>query len=235
MRFDKFLNTDDERIFLDKVHYLYYCLMNYGGFKVGLAGGSASGKTSFVGALQKVFAADQLAVISQDNYYKPLSQQERDEFGLVNFDRPEGIDFNRLIGDVKKLSRGKSVQMIEYTFNDPSKFPKAIEIKPAPIILVEGLFVYAQEKLKRMLDFRLYIDTPKDIAKQRRLKRDLEERGMQVEEVDHQWNHHVLPAYQDHLLPHITDAHFIIENHQDFDQHLTELVQLFERKLSEKS
>mgnify|MGYP001954106025 CR=1 FL=1 len=70
--------------------------MDYGKFRVGLAGGSASGKTSFVRALQQEFSPNQLAVISQDNYYKPLSQQERDSFGQVNFDRPEGVDFERV-------------------------------------------------------------------------------------------------------------------------------------------
>lgn len=209
--------------------------MDYGKFRVGLAGGSASGKTSFVRALQQEFSPNQLAVISQDNYYKPLSQQERDSFGQVNFDRPEGVDFERLIKDVRSLSKGKEVSMIEYTFNDPSKFPKSFIIQPAPIILVEGLFVYAAERLKRLLDYRLYIDTRVDIAKERRLKRDLQERGMKVEDVNHQWEHHVIPAYQNYLLPHIEDVNMVIENHADFTLHLEKVVQVFRQKLKENS
>lgn len=190
---------------------------------VGLAGGSASGKTSFIRRLSELFSPKEFVVVSQDNYYKPLSQQERDERGEVNFDLPSAIDFKRLIKDVRQLQKGKKVSMVEYTFNNPDVFPKQIELLPAPIIMVEGLFIYSDIKLKKLFDWRMYIHTDLDVAKERRLRRDVEERGMSTQEVLHQWENHVLPSYHDMLKDHKDDAHFVIDNTESFEELLGEV------------
>lgn len=194
---------------------------------VGLAGGSASGKTSFIKRLTSAFKPSELVVISQDNYYKPLSQQKRDEYGEVNFDLPEAIDFGRLKKDLRKLLKGKDVELVEYTFNNPELFPSSIRLSPAPIILVEGLFIYSDPALKRMFDLRMYIHTELETAKQRRLKRDTQERGMSEEEVLHQWEHHVLPSYHDLLIGHKEDAHILIDNTHSFEDLLVEVQEQF--------
>lgn len=190
---------------------------------VGLAGGSASGKTSFIRSLSDMFAEDELVVVSQDNYYKPMSLQQRDERGEVNFDLPSAIDFKRLIKDVKHLQSGRKVSMVEYTFNNPKVFPKHLELYPAQIIIVEGLFIYSDQKLKKLFDWRMYIHTELKVAKERRLKRDTMERGMSTEEVLHQWENHVLPSYHEMLKYHKDDAHFVIDNTESFEELLEEV------------
>lgn len=196
-------------------------------FLVGLAGGSASGKTTFIRRLSEEFGSDKVCVITQDNYYKGLSEQMRDENGMVNFDHPTGIDFNRIKKDLRKLLKGEVVQIVEYTFNNPDIFPKQIVYKPAPIILVEGLFVYADKGLNKMYDYRLYIDADDDVTLKRRISRDTSERGMKEEEVIYQWENHVKPAYSEFLKPHKATADYVIKNNENFDTCLKQVIQKF--------
>ena len=201
-------------------------------FLVGLAGGSATGKTTFIKALQEVFDEGQLCIISQDHYYKALSEQVRDQHGVVNFDHPDGIDFNRLRKDIRTLQKGKQVRIVEYTFNNPNIFPKEIVFNPAPITVVEGLFVYANKALYRMFDYRMYIHADDQLTLKRRLVRDATERGMTEEEVMYQWDNHVIPAYEQFLRPHRQSAHFEIQNNQNFDEALHQVVDIFNEVLS---
>ena len=203
-------------------------------FLVGLAGGSASGKTTFIRKLSEEFGEDQICVISQDHYYKALSEQVRDSNGMVNFDHPDGIDFNRIKRDLRKLLRGDMVKIVEYTFNNPDVFPKQLIYKPAPIILLEGLFVFADKSLNKMFNYRLYIDAGDDVTLQRRLNRDKEERGMTHEEVMYQWENHVLPAYQKFLKPHKLNADYVITNNTDFDSCYQKVSAKFKAVLASK-
>lgn len=196
-------------------------------FLVGLAGGSASGKTTFIREISKKFEDNQVCVISQDHYYKGLSEQLRDENGIVNFDHPSGINFTRIKKDIRKLLKGKPVDIVEYTFNNPEIFPKQITYQPAPIILLEGLFVFADKGLNAMYDYRLYIDADEDVTLDRRLKRDTTERGMTLDEVMYQWDNHVKPAYDQFLKPHKKDSDYVIHNTDNFDDCLTHVTAKF--------
>jgi uridine kinase len=196
---------------------------------VGIAGGSASGKTTFIQRVSEKFnEAGQICVISQDHYYRPLSQQTVDENGKINFDRPEGIDFDRLITDLRKIIKGQTVKIAEYTFNNPDKFPATITFQPARIILIEGLFVYHNDALNQIFDLRLYLDADQEIAFQRRLKRDMEERGMTQEEVIYQWENHVVPAYEQFLAPHRDRMDLILMNNEHFNNSLEVIVSYFQ-------
>ena len=194
-----------------------------GNVLVGLAGGSASGKTTLVRELALQFGKEQLCVVSLDHYYKPLSHQLRDAQGEINFDHPKGIDFRRMRRDVRSLLKGQPVKIVEYTFNNPLVFPGEIVFEPAPIIVVEGLFAFADTYLNRMYSYTVYVDAPLQVAFDRRMKRDVSERGMTQEEVRYQWDNHVLPAYHEFLLPHRDTAHFVIDNSIDFKSQLTVL------------
>lgn len=201
---------------------------------IGVAGGSASGKTTLIKKLNKLYKADDLCVISQDHYYRPLSEQVIDQNGEINFDLPEGIDFERLSRDVKKLKQGKEVKIVEYTFNNPNIFPKQIVFKPAPIIVIEGLFIYTHSKLDSMFDLKLYVEAELEVMLKRRLNRDAEERGMTREQIEYQWNEHVLPAYENYLLPYRENVDLIIVNNTHFDRSFTVLTHHLNQLLSHR-
>ncbi|MBO6517362.1 MAG: uridine-cytidine kinase [Bacteroidia bacterium] len=185
---------------------------------IGVAGGSASGKTTLIKRLHELYKPEQLCVISQDHYYRPLSEQQVDDNGEINFDLPQGIDFVRLARDVRKLKQGNEVQIVEYTFNNPNIFPKEITFKPAPVIVIEGLFIYTNAKLDDMFDLKLYVEAELEVMLQRRLVRDAEERGMTREQIEYQWNEHVLPAYENYLLPYRENVDLIIVNNTHFNR-----------------
>lgn len=190
----------------------------------GIAGGSASGKTTFIKRLTEVFGPQELCVISQDHYYKPASEQQKDEQGMINFDLPEGIDFKRLYRDIQQLRRGKRVELIEYTFNNPAKFPTTVVLEPAPVLMIEGLFIYTEPKISKLMQLKMYIDAREEVKLNRRLQRDVKERGMQEETVLYQWNRHVIPAYERYLLPYKDEVDLVIINNEHFENSLSMVI-----------
>lgn len=207
-------------------------MLNTQPYILGIAGGSASGKTTFINHLKQVFTPDQLCVVSQDNYYRSLSEQHIDANGEVNFDLPEAIDFKRLLKDLRLLKSGKEVQMAEYTFNNPKAFPKTISFKPAPIIIIEGLFIFTSKPLYKMFDLTVFIEAKTEVMFKRRLNRDLVERGIPEEQIRYQWDQHFLPAYEHHMVPHKDRVDLIIVNNDHFKNSFDVMVDHFNRLLS---
>ncbi len=230
----KYQANKNNIILIDGIKFYFRGVHRSETFLVGLAGGSASGKTTFIRKLSEVFGQDKVCVITQDNYYKGLSEQLRDKNGMVNFDHPTGIDFSRIKKDLRKLLKGKTVKLVEYTFNNPDIFPKEIVYSPAPIVLLEGLFVFADKSLNKMFDYRLYIDADDDVTLDRRLKRDTAERGMTNDEVMYQWENHVQPAYNEFLKPHKPAADYIIKNNENFDACLDKVIVKFNEVIAAK-
>lgn len=201
-------------------------------FFVGIAGGSASGKTTFIHKISQVFSVHEVCVISQDHYYRPISEQQADENGEINFDLPEAIDFKRMLRDIRSLQKGKQVELVEYTFNNPGKFPKKLTWIPTPVILIEGLFIFHDKQLANLFDLKLFIDANEDIKLNRRLQRDFNERAMTREQILYQWNNHVKPAYEKYLLPYRENVDMIILNNTHFDNSFDIIVNYFKKLIS---
>jgi len=187
-------------------------------YLIGIAGGSASGKTYFLKLLRAFFTDDEVCIISQDNYYKPANQQLTDNQGMINFDLPEGVDDQQFLKDIENLSRNESFEMQEYMFNQPGVIGGMITIKPAPVIIVEGLFIFHFRAINKILDLKVFMDSKEDIKLARRLERDAKERGLTEEIILYQWHNHVIPAYNSYLLPYRDDADIIITNNATFDK-----------------
>jgi uridine kinase len=187
--------------------------MHPGAYLVGVAGGSGSGKTSLVRALRDSLPAGVVSVVSQDDYYFPIGQQHTDPNGKVNFDLPTAIDLDTMADDLRQLVNGESIFRPEYTFNNDALEPRWLEVKPSPIVLVEGLFVLHHAPTRELFDLRVFIEASEESQLQRRLKRDAVERGYGEEDVRYQWDNHVLPAYRNFLLPyrHQCDLHVVNE------------------------
>lgn len=191
---------------------------------IGIAGGSGSGKTFFLKSFLKNFAAGQVAVISQDNYYIPANTKTKEENRLYNFDLPSSFYREHFHQDILSLIHGETIYMDEYTFNNPALSSKMLEIKPARILLVEGLFIFHYEEINTLFDHRIFIHANEEIALKRRLKRDFIERGYHEEDVRYKWNNHVMPAFNDYLLPYKNQCDQIIENNTDDAGNITAMV-----------
>jgi uridine kinase len=193
-------------------------------YVVGISGGSASGKTSFLKNLRESLPAGAACVVSQDNYYLPKEQQVKDENDQINFDLPTSIHRDAFYKDMCRLMQGEKVELKEYTFNNASHSSRIIELLPAPIIIMEGLFIFHYEEIRNQLDLKVYIDAREDLKLQRRLRRDKDERGYPEETVMYQWNNHVMPSYHQYLRPYRDDADIIVTNNISYDKGLKVLV-----------
>ncbi|MCB9252626.1 MAG: uridine kinase [Flavobacteriales bacterium] len=201
---------------------------------IGIAGGSASGKTTFIHQLKQTFLPEELAVISQDHYYKPFHEQVADENGEVNFDLPESIDMKRFREDIEKLESGEMLEIKEYTFNHPGKEAEVIKIQPAEILVVEGLFIFEHAAISDKLDLKLFIDADEEVKYKRRLKRDKLERGLTENVINYQWENHVKPSYEKYLLPHKGNVDMVIMNNTHFNNSLKVLLDHMTKVVKEK-
>jgi len=200
-------------------------------YTIGITGGSGSGKTYFIKALSEHFKPDEVCLISQDHYYKPRDTQQTDERGVKNFDLPESIERGQLLEDILKLKKGESLFKKEYAFNTPNVKLNTLEFKPAPILIVEGLFVQYFEEIEQELDLKIFIEAKDYLKLSRRIRRDNEERGYDLDDVLYRYHHHVMPVYESLIEPLKHKADFIIPNNQHFEQALDVLVRALKTRL----
>lgn len=191
---------------------------------VGIAGGSASGKTSFLNALLDSFAAEDISLVSQDNYYRPAEQQLADENGRLNFDLPDSLYREEFHRDLELLAAGIRVRRQEYTFNNPAVTPGIVTVEPAPIVVTEGLFVFHYDEVWRMLDYKVYLHADEQIRLERRIERDSKERGYPENDVRYQWEHHVMPADRRYLQPFKERCDLVVDNDHHYAPGLNALV-----------
>lgn len=191
---------------------------------VGIAGGSASGKTSFLHALLKSFDPAEISLVSQDNYYRPAAQQQEDDNGWLNFDLPQSLYRDEFFRDLLHLSEGRTIERMEYTFNNPAVTPKKIIVEPTPIIVTEGLFVFHYTEVWNLLDYKVFIHADADLRMKRRIQRDAVERGYPEEHVRYQWDNHVMPADEAFLQPHKEQCDLVVDNDHHFEHGLKALV-----------
>jgi uridine kinase len=187
---------------------------------IGLTGGSGSGKSTFLKALKEYFAADQLTVLSSDNYYKDKELQEKDEQGIENYDLPTAIHRDELERDILQLMRGEAVTRMEYTFNNPNLKAKELYFYPTPIIILEGIFVFHFPEISKHIDLKVFLYSSESTALARRIRRDKIERNYPLEDVLYRFEQHVLPTYRKYIEPIKEIADVIINNDHNFDRGL---------------
>ena len=200
-------------------------------YTIGITGGSGSGKTYFIKALSQHFKPDDVCLISQDHYYKPRDTQQTDERGVKNFDLPESIERGQLLEDILKLKKGESLFKKEYAFNTPNVKLNTLEFKSAPILIVEGLFVQYFQEIEQELDLKIFIEAKDYLKLSRRIRRDNEERGYDLDDVLYRYHHHVMPVYESLIEPLKHKADFIIPNNQHFERALDVLVRALKTRL----
>jgi uridine kinase len=204
-------------------------------FIMGIAGGSGSGKTFFLNRFLDHFTKDEVCLVSQDDYYFPVGHtMTKEENRLYNFDVPETIDRAHFYLDITRLINNETIYKKEYTFNNPDAVPKMLEIKPAPIMIVEGLFIFHFKEIAELLDLRIFIEADEEVALLRRLKRDLEERGYSNEDAMYKWENHVVPAYKEFLLPYKDVCEQVVVNNSHIADDIIKITWEISKELREK-
>ena len=186
---------------------------------IGIVGGSGSGKTTFINELKKNFDS-QVSFISLDNYYFPREEQETDNNGVRNFDRPESIQSDDLYQDLLALRRGESVSRKKYTFNNALAKEDIVTVNPSLIIVVEGLFLFHYKMIRSLMDLKIYIDAKDELKLIRRIKRDQIERNYPLEDVTYRYEHHVMPSYRSYIEKYKSEADVVINNNNTFEKGL---------------
>ena len=177
---------------------------------IGIAGGTGSGKTSVANAILAEFSSSEVALIQQDSYYHNLKHLHLDERATVNFDHPDAVDFNKMGEDLQLLMADETVQIPIYDFNTHTRTDETLTIGNHHIIVLEGILALFDEKIRNMMDIKLYVDTPDDIRIIRRIKRDINKRGRTFESVIEQYYNTVRPMHQQFVEPSKKFANIII-------------------------
>ena len=177
---------------------------------IGIAGGTGSGKTSVANAILAEFSQSEVALIQQDSYYKDLKHLHIDDRASVNFDHPDAVDFNEMGDHLQSLMANEIVQIPIYDFNTHTRTDEMFTIGNHHIIVLEGILTLFDEKIRNMMDIKLYVDTPDDIRIIRRIKRDINKRGRTFESVIEQYYRTVRPMHQQFVEPSKKFANIII-------------------------
>ncbi|WP_443940036.1 uridine kinase family protein [Pedobacter sp. MW01-1-1] len=207
--------------------------MNKKPFIIGIAGGSGSGKTFFLNCFLHHFKQDEVTLVSQDDYYIPAGEMTQEENKLYNFDLPSTIDSQQFLHDIKQLINGGVVYKKEYNFNNPLAVVKILEIKSAPIIIVEGLFILHFKEIAQLLDHAIFVEANEQVALDRRIKRDGMERGYPEEDVLYKWHNHVMPAYTEYLLPYKTDCNEVVLNNSNEPDEIIAITEKISHRLKD--
>ena len=178
-------------------------------YVVGVAGGSASGKTTIVEQVQKYFG-DQIEVIGHDSYYLPHNSMSYEERTRLNYDHPSSFDTQRLYEDVVKLKNGETIQRPVYDSTIHNRSLETVTVTPQPIILLEGILVLENEALRNLMDLKVFVDTDADERIMRRISRDTLERGRSIESVITQYRDTVKPMHDKYVEPTKYTADIII-------------------------
>jgi uridine kinase len=198
-------------------------------FILGVAGGSGSGKTYFAQRLQNELGKDVCEIISQDNFYIDQSKNFDFDGGSVNFDHPDSIDFALLVKQVTALKQGQEIQIPIYDFVTHSRKASTILVRPKPLVIIDGILIFHPPELRPVFDDSIFFDTPEDLRFQRRLERDINERGREPEGVRNQFFKQVKPMHDQFVEPSQVHANSVVKETEDFDSVLNAYCQKLRR------
>ena len=179
-------------------------------FVIGVAGGSGSGKSTVTRQVLAAIGPDNVAVVMQDDYYRDQSHMQPEDRRKQNYDHPDAFDWPLMAQHLAALRKGESIEMPVYDFAADNRSSQTITVKPAPVIVVEGLFALYDTKLRNMMSLKIYVDTASDVRFIRRLQRDISERGRSTESVVNQYLETVRPMHKQFIEPTKRNADVIL-------------------------
>lgn len=179
---------------------------------IGLAGGTGSGKTTVVNNIMKQLDTNKVNVISQDNYYLDNSHLTFEEREKLNYDHPKSIDFELLIKHLEQLRRGETIEQPVYSFATHTRTKDTILVQPQDVCIIEGILVLTQSELRKLFDVKVYVHADSDERLIRRIRRDIQERGRDLEEVLQRYQTTLKPMHEQFIAPSMSYADIIIPN-----------------------
>jgi len=177
---------------------------------IGICGGTGSGKTTIARSIVESVGAGNVVLVEQDSYYRNLADMPLDERHQANFDHPDSIDSEMLVNHLIRLKQGLPIEMPLYDFVTHTRGDKIEVIEPRPVVIVEGILIFAEPRVLDLLDVRVFVDTPDDIRLMRRLKRDITERGRTFERTLEQYERTIRPMHFEFVEPSKRHADIII-------------------------
>jgi uridine kinase len=181
---------------------------------IGIAGGTGCGKTTVVNQILTQLPEGEVGIISQDSYYKDTSHLSYDERIKINFDHPRSIDFDLLEQHLKDLKAGESIEQPVYSFVKHNRTGDTIKTKPRKVMIVEGILILTHPELREMFDIKIFVHADSDERLIRRLKRDITERGRDIDEVLTRYQNTLKPMHQQFIQPMMEYADIIIPNNK---------------------
>ncbi|UVW29212.1 uridine kinase [Massilia sp. H6] len=179
-------------------------------FIIGVAGGSGSGKSTVTQQVLASFGAEMVSVVMQDDYYRDQSELSPDVRRKQNYDHPNAFDWPLLVQHVQALRNGAAIEMPEYDFTLDNRSSNTIAVKPAPVIVIEGLFALYDADLCNMMSLKIFVDTAPDVRFIRRMQRDITERGRSLESIVSQYLDTVRPMHKQFIEPTKRNADVIL-------------------------
>jgi uridine kinase len=177
---------------------------------IGVAGGTASGKTTVSDAILERVGRQHIIYLQHDSYYRDLSYLPLEERTQLNFDHPDALETELLVSHLRQLQAGEPVEVPIYDFATYRRSEETRRVEPRPVILLEGLLIFVDKELREMMDVKLYVDTDADLRFIRRLERDIQERSRTMESVIHQYLTTVRPMHLEFVEPSKRYADIII-------------------------
>jgi len=177
---------------------------------IGIAGGTGSGKTTVARKLAEALPAERAVLIQHDWYYRDRSHMDPAARALINFDEPDALENDLLLADLMALKANRPVDCPQYDFASHTRRTEVRQVLPRSIVLVEGILLFAVPAVRDVFDLRLFVDTDDDVRLLRRVRRDIEERGRDIQSVEAQYLGTVRRMHQQHVAPSRAHAHLII-------------------------
>lgn len=167
---------------------------------IGIAGGTGSGKTTLTRRLKERFGGD-VSVIYHDNYYKSHSDMPYEERAKLNYDHPDAFETDRMIRDIEALRRGETIHCPTYDYTVHDRAEATVEIQPTKVVIVEGILIFENKRLRDLMDIKIFVDTDADVRILRRITRDVKERGRSLDSVVDQYLTTVKPMHEQFVEP----------------------------------
>lgn len=170
-------------------------------FVIGIAGGTGSGKTTIAEKIASSVPTGTATVLTHDAYYRDLRSLTPEARGRINFDHPDSLETDLLIDHLARLRAGETIEMPQYDFSRHARLDETIPVKPMPLLIVEGILVFVEPKLRELMDLKIFVDTDADIRILRRIRRDIEVRGRSFESIRDQYYATVRPMHLQFVEP----------------------------------